>query len=191
VLGIAAGVPAWTTPAAGGGWTALGTVIASAGTAVSFTSIPTTYKHLVVRWQEVSQAPDASQYIGVRFNNDSGSSYQISGVSRTATTFTSSSAVEATTAWFESVSSAAIGRSYDTSERTKARGMFIIYDYANTSIKRAAHCQAVASTSVATSSSQIDQWCIYTPTGTAITQIDFIRSGTQTITGNFYLYGVS
>jgi hypothetical protein len=190
VLGIAAGVPAWTTPS-GGGITCIGTVIASAGTAVSFTGIPTTYKHLVVRWQEVSQAPDASQYIGVRFNNDSGTSYQTSGFSWLGSTFSLSAQAPATEAWFASASSAAIGRSYDTSERTKARGLFTIYDYADTSIKRMAHCQAVASTNVATSSSGIDQWCIYTPTGTAITQIDFIRSGSQTITGNFYLYGVS
>jgi hypothetical protein len=186
VLGIAAGVPAWTTPAGGGGLTALGTVTASAGTAVSFTSIPTTYKHLVVRWQDVFQSA-TSGYLGVRFNNNSGTVYTNKGWGQAGSRFP---AAAANTGWFDSVSLSAIGYTTDTNDQTRSVGQFIVYDYANTSIKRVSYLNT-AFTNGSSVPTGCEAWMVYGSTGTAITQIDFVRSSTQTITGTFLLYGVS
>jgi hypothetical protein len=186
VLTVSAGVPAWTTPAGGGGLTALGTVTASAGTAISFTSIPTTYKHLVVRWQDVFQSTTAG-YLGVRFNSDAGgSAYFNRGLSQTSVYLEAGGSA----AWFTDNLNAAIGRCQSGTDQTKGYGEFVIYDYANTSLKRVGKILALSNDS-SDNPRVFNAWTIYQSTGTAITSIEFVRSTTQTITGTFLLYGVS
>jgi hypothetical protein len=192
VLGIAAGVPSWTTPAAGGGLTALGTVTASAGTAIAFTSIPTTYKHLLVRWFN-AYGSDTDSYWNVRVNGDSGSVYASKYVSTNGTTLSAGRSGVYDTVFGNSASAsgAIITRLTATSNFYDrfGSGQMIIFDYANTSSRRNMQCHSYGDAGGAVFTNVVDG--LYTATGTAITQIDFVRSSTQTITGTFYLYGVS
>jgi hypothetical protein len=187
VLGIAAGVPAWTTPASGGGMTIIGTATPSAATTVSFTSIPGTYKHLMIVWQDVFQSSaTASDGWGVRLNNDTSAGLHtyfnrglgqnsITGDRGSSTLFTSSSAelrmvIPKTTTG---------STTYDS----QARGVFMVYRYTESSAK---FCEWRSSGDDAISFGNGRFG------GTsAITRIDFVRASTQTIDGNFYLYGVS
>ena len=66
--------PEWTTPAAGGGLTLLGTSIPSAATSVSFTGIAATYKHLLVTWSSINGSATTANW-NFRFNADSTSIY--------------------------------------------------------------------------------------------------------------------
>lgn len=176
--------------ASSGGITLIATATPSAATSVSFTSIPTTYRHLVVRWQEVTQSTTTG-YLGVRFNNDSTASrYFNKGFSYGASGLVQYSDAGSNAAWFASNTQAAVGYTDTTNDRLKGFGEFIIYDYATTGVKRTAHLSAVWTTN-SNDSAGIDAWTSYQETGTAITRIDFVRNSTQTITGNFYLYGVS
>jgi hypothetical protein len=191
VLSVSAGVPAWTTPAGGGGLTALGTVTASAGTAIEFTSIPTTYKHLVVRWFGVRMSVD-NQYWTVRVNGDTGSNY---GWHRTsfigATIEASRSNTLATSFGADDTNGAVIPRT-NTSGTTYDRqgaGSIVFYDYASTTLRRNIQSSSWGDGAGNAVFNNIDGY--YVPTGTAITSITFVRSSTQTITGTFLLYGVS
>lgn len=183
------GAVTFATPAAGGGITLLGTITASSATAVSFTSIPTTYKNLRVRWQQVYTSVSNS-YLGVRFNSDTSSAYSMAGFSFGPSAFVPYQVNSQSTAWFDAATNAAVGYATNTEERQRAKGEFVIYDYANTSDKRLAYCNSTFTDSTADARG-ILQWCVYTPTGTAITSIEFVRSSTQTINGKFLLYGES
>jgi hypothetical protein len=190
VLGIAAGVPAWTTPAAGGGLTPLGTATLSSATSVQFASIPGGYKHLLVRWEGL-WASSSTGVFQVRLNNDSGNNYQYRR-------FTLLNAVLAQSAipnnnFFggtggdEAVVPAMI--TSGTSYYSLGQGSLIIHDYTSTS--KIFSIEANASGRYATDIVRTWHSGYYSVSGTAITQIDFIRSSTQTVNGTFFLYGVS
>jgi hypothetical protein len=191
VLGIAAGVPAWTTPAAGGGLTLIGTATPSAATSLSFSSIPTTYKHLVVRWLGVFMDVNTG-YWNVRVNGDTASNYnwhfvrfvgataQATRANRTTTQFggnDNDSAVIPRTS--------AVGTAYDQ----HGAGSITFYDYASTTLRR--NIQSSTWGDGAGNGIWVNIDGYYASTGTAITSIDFVRSATETITGTFFLYGVS
>jgi hypothetical protein len=191
VLGIAAGVPAWTTPAAGGGLTALGTVTASAGTAIEFTSIPTTYKHLMVRWFGVFMSVD-NGYWNVRVNSDAGSSYASHRVAIVGETLSASrSNVLATAFGAPDINRSVIPRTSTsgTAYDQHGAGSIVFYDYASTTLTRNIRSSSWGDGAGNNIWSNIDGY--YLSTGTAITSITFVRSSTQTITGTFLLYGVS
>lgn len=183
------GAVTFATPATGGGITLLGTITASSATAVSFTSIPTTYKNLRVRWQQVYTSVSNS-YLGVRFNSDTSSAYSMAGFSFGPSAFVAYQVNSQSTAWFDAATNAAVGYATNSAERERAKGEFVIYDYANTSDKRLAYCNSTFTDATADARG-ILQWCVYTPTGTAITSIEFVRNSTQTINGKFFLYGES
>ena len=67
VLTVAAGVPSWATPAAGGGMTLISTTAASGGS-VSLTSIAGTFKHLLVVMSDVSVTDNSN--LKIQFNSD-------------------------------------------------------------------------------------------------------------------------
>jgi hypothetical protein len=187
VLSVVSGVPSWTTPAGGGGLTLIATATPSAATTVSFTSIPGTYKHLMIVWQDVFQSSaTASDGWGVRLNNDTTAGLHtyynrglgqssITGDRGSSTLFTSSSAelrmvIPKTTTG---------STTYDS----QARGVFMVYRYTESSAK---FCEWRSSGDDALSFGNGRFG------GTsAITQVDFVRASTQTIDGKFYLYGVS
>jgi hypothetical protein len=73
VLTVSGGVPAWATPAAGGGMTLIGSSSLS-GASVTISSIPSTYKHLMILVERAYSS--SSDYpMALRFNSDTGSNY--------------------------------------------------------------------------------------------------------------------
>jgi hypothetical protein len=191
VLSVVSGVPAWTTPSGGGGLTLIATATPSAATSLSFSSIPTTYKHLVVRFFGVFMDVNDG-YWNVRVNGDTGSNYNwhfvrflgatpdAARANRTATTFggtdNNSGVIPRT---------AASGTAYDQ----HGAGSITFYDYASTTLRRNIQSSTWGDGAGAALWVNIDGY--YASTGTAITSIDFVRSATEAITGTFYLYGVS
>jgi hypothetical protein len=193
VLSVSAGVPAWTTPAGGGGMTLIATATPSAATSLSFTSIPTTYKNLVVRWFGVYMSVETG-YWNVRVNNDSGSAYAFQYL-RAQTNALSATSQNSATQFGRADNTAAVipsTTSTSTDYGKQGGGLITFYDYAATSGTRQIQSSAM---SVSDAANAYRRWVnyngMYLATGTAITSIEFVRSSTETITGTFYLYGVS
>ena len=173
--------------ASSGGMTLIATATPSAATTVSFTSIPGTYKHLMIVWQDVFQSSaTASDGWGVRLNNDTTAGLHayfnrglgpgsITADRGSSTLFTSSSA-ELRMIIPKTTNGSTV---YDS----QARGVFMVYRYTENSAK---FCEWRSSGDDAISFGNGRFG------GTsAITQVDFVRASTQTIDGKFYLYGVS
>lgn len=73
VLTVAAGVPSWATPAATG-ITLIQETAASANTSIDFSSIPSTYKDIILYWEGLYHSTTSDEFT-LRFNSDSGSNY--------------------------------------------------------------------------------------------------------------------
>jgi hypothetical protein len=180
VLSVSGGVPAWTTPAAGGGMTLIATATPSAATSLAFTSIPTTYKHLQLVWFDVFQSV-TSPWWGIRFNNDS-TAGQYFARQRAANTSNSNATMIGT-----NNQNAPIGATTTsgTVYNSQSKGTLDIFLYTESQNK------FFRMVSINDPSDAVAEWTgVYLGTA-AVTSLDFVRSSTQTITGKFYLYGVS
>lgn len=189
VLSVSGTVPAWTTPSSGG-MTCIGTATPSAASSLSFGSIPGTYKHLLLVWDQVYGSVN-SAYWSIRLNNDSatgiytnqtfglGYASSISGDAGTDTKIGRS-----TTQRLQPIGGYATS---STAYDEHAIGGIWIYRYAETTART---FRWWSSGRDGTGNYLSEGWGNYRGTA-VITSIDFIRSSTQTITGNFYLYGVS
>jgi hypothetical protein len=173
------------------GDTLIATATPAAATSVSFSSIPTIYKNLRIRWVNVRMSVD-DQWFNVRFNGDTGSNYVWSalgavGASGTIGTTsgsgtTSFGGAQRQVGVIPSVSTFAIsGRN--------SSGVITIYDYATISDRR----QILSHANGDVGGAGVLNMCsgFYNSSSAPITSIEFVRSSTQTITGTFYLYGVS
>lgn len=193
VLSVAAGVPAWTTPAGGGGMTLIATATASAATTISFTSIPSTYKHLFLVWYGVFQSSDTKGFF-VRLNNDSASVYQVNGIAVSGTTVLNLTEANDNGFGASNVINAGVIADTENSNTvlTKtSKGSMTIYRYTDTGRRFVTWSQTSFRPNIITALWNNMQG-IYNPSsGSAVDRIDFIRSDTQTITGTIYLYGVS
>jgi hypothetical protein len=78
ILAVSAGVPAWTTPAAGGGMTLLSTTALS-GASTTINSISTAYTSLMVLVENAYAGGNID--LGLQLNADTGSNYAFSGIS--------------------------------------------------------------------------------------------------------------
>jgi hypothetical protein len=183
-------VPAWTTPAGGGGLTLIATGTPSAATTISFTSIPTTYKHLLLRWETVFQSASGQWYL--RVNSDSGSAYFMRASFIQGAGVLAEAAAGAKTSFGYNGDTAVVLRTGtgSTDYDRHGQGNFVIYDYADTAKVRTVEWNSFGEAGTA-SQTYIAARGVYSTTGTAVTDIELIRSSTQTITGTFYLYGVS
>jgi hypothetical protein len=184
VLSVSGGVPAWTTPAAGGGLTLIATATPSAATTISFTSIPSDYKHLMLIWRDTYSSSTTGGH-GVRLNNDTAAdrhSYRNLGLISSSTVARDTGTGTLFTS--DSTERMIIPRQNNSSSRSLlGYGTFTVYRYTESEPK---FCEWTGSGDVGSSfgNGQFE--------GTAaITRIDFVRSASQTINGTFYLYGVS
>jgi len=75
VLTVASGVPAWATPASGGGWTLISTSTPSGASAVDFSSISSDYSQLIVTWAGIYASANNSNFL-IRLNSDSSTAYK-------------------------------------------------------------------------------------------------------------------
>lgn len=168
----------------GGGMTLIATATPSAASTVSFTSIPTTYKMLLVKF--VARQSATNERFSVRLNNESGAIYYFTAASITGTNLTVTGGSSGNTSIGNSNQTAVVPYCATTDTSDQAQGEFWVYD-ANLSQSR--H-QTSWLSSGSTSYMTAGQAYADLATPAAISQIDFIRGGTQTITGTFYLYGV-
>ena len=176
----------WATPATGG-MTLISTATPNAATTVSFTSIPTTYKMLIVKY--VARQSTNSDYFSVQLNAQaSGHNWVATSITGNNTTLLSF--VGSNESSFASSSRYTVvppGNTTDTADQSQ--GIFEIYD-ANLSQTRHQVTWQCSGRGSVTQHSHGMGYVDLSSAG-AITQIDFIRSSTQTITGTFYLYGVA
>jgi hypothetical protein len=185
------GAVAFATPAAGGGFTLIATATLSSATGVQFSSIPSGYKHLLVRWDGM-WASSATGVLQVRLNNNSGSNYQYRRVVIASGVLAQSAGTNNATEFGGTSGDEGVVQAMPTSATnyySLCQGSLIIYDYTSTS--KIFPIETTCSTRYSTVPAKNWYEGYYSVSGTAITQIDFIRSSTQTINGNFYLYGVS
>ena len=187
VLSVSGGVPAWTTPA-GGGMTLIATATPSGASSVSFTSIPGTYKHLVLIVAEAYQN-SINESWSLRFNNDS-SNYQWNG--------------------------AAIGSSNDIGAETNGNALPGLGYHNHAQIQRTTASSSTYSrhgrshTLICRYSEAENKTVFWTSQGyeatrghqsalcsgqwrdaSVITRVDLVATSTQTVTGKIFLYGVS
>jgi hypothetical protein len=188
VLTVAGGVPTWAAPAAGGGMTLIATATASAASTVSFTSISTDYKQLIVVWNN-AQFSVAADYWQVTLNNDTGSNYHYNGLNHPNNASHTAIAVSAGTSFGNSNSTAPFGNNdIGATEANKNRGFFMIYNADQTTGRKTVfYRNNYRDDSVGQMIRDVAGEYFGT---SAISQIDFVRSGASTMTGTFRLYGV-
>ena len=118
----------WTTVTSGG-LTLIQETVASANSAIDFTSIPGTYKQLMLVWDGIYHSTSGSSF-DIRFNSDSGSNY------KTQTTYWDGGAFASTGGDFTSLISGAsnyspFGKVITASNNYPAAGFLLIDNYAS------------------------------------------------------------
>jgi hypothetical protein len=183
VIGIAAGVPAWTTPDSGS-YTELATGTLS-GASVALSSIPSTYRDVVLVLRAYRPNADGDQ-IYFYYNNDTTSIYQNVGVSSAGET---------------SVGGAPSGTmrfGYDVDSAVYANNFSYLrtYEYASAVNFKTAHYHFMHTPSSGTATNQAYGWQLaLTRLSSAINRIDIaIRtaggSASSFLGGTYTLYGV-
>lgn len=177
----------WAAPAAGG-MTLLSTINASAATSLSFTSISADYTNLVLTWEKVYQTTTDSAYWSMRLNNDTTADNHVINGLYWAGSATGTGATA--TSFGNNFANAPIIGAFNGSDLYgyNCYGAAVIYNYSD-----AARGTFGNYTSTARGDAGGYRWnnidFVYEGTS-AISRIDFIRSGSQSITGTFRLYGV-
>ena len=177
VLKVAGGVPTWAAPAAGGGMTQIATGSLSS-TLVLISSIPATYKNLVLVIRQHSNGTSNSD-IRVRFNNDS-TAGRHGGNSSGGTYYTNTT----------------FGGTYanigDDSNNSATTGLIsaTFYDYTNTTTWKMMVSDTLSAASTATNFNYSRRLGFYNQT-TAISSLGLIPQSGSFNTGTYILYGVS
>lgn len=180
----------WATSASGG-MTLIATATPSAATTLSFTSIPTTYTELLVLWKNVRLS--AVDSWGVRLNNTSASTdYDYTGLRTTSTNASPFQFFYNGNQFGEDGWSGPIVRSTSsaTDYQQQTYGWFKIYR-ANVAENHEVEWWTKGYDSVNGYDRFGNCMGFHRGSSAAITQIDFIRQGSSTITGTFYLYGIN
>jgi hypothetical protein len=134
VLAVSGGVPAWTTSSSGG-ITLISETVASGLSSLSLSSIPSTYKDLLLTWHGIFPSATATSGFAIRLNNNStAATYQgalmtSSGSSTTNNRFSATDISNATV-----IGSAPFGWYLNTASadlQKNAAGSLIIYNYAS------------------------------------------------------------
>jgi len=177
-----ASAPEWSTlPSAG--QTLITTTTLSAATAISFTSIPTTYKSL--RFVFIA-CRSTSSYWNATFNNDTAGNYQTqaSAAATTGGNSTNGSAGAGAT----NARLGIIPATFDGQNNGSCNGYMQIDNYTSTTLQRTGVWQCAGYDG--------SYYCTtgafnYHNNGTAITRVDFVRGSTQTINGEIQLWGIA
>ena len=124
----------FTWIAAAGGVTLISETVASANSSLALSSIPQTYKHLILTWHGIQLSANNTGF-GMRFENDSGSNYACSGfggeTANSGTTYTVF--VIRASATSADNGARAFGFGNDSADiHNSASGSLIIYNYAST-----------------------------------------------------------
>ncbi len=177
----------WATVSAG--WTLISTATLSGSTGISFTSIPTTYSQLRIICSDIYvNTATSAQWMYMRFNNDStADNYVDTGWVQQAGGFATSRVTN--DAHGKNAQLAPIQPpTQSTSVANEPYRSFSIIEILNPSDTTRAKMTRWTSMG---NESQGTVTAMGRYKGTsAISQIDFIRNGTSTYTGNVYLYGI-
>jgi hypothetical protein len=173
----------WATPSAGA-FTLIATATPSAASTFSFTSIPSTYKHLFVLVPELRWAA-TGQSVKMRFATGSYYSSRVQGTADNAGTFMYSTERGETYFGQSSQLNCPIQKGYTSAgvfgDISSASAIWI-YDYTNTA-DRVVVWNAGGNGGIMTGIGIYDHTAV-------ISNIDFLTTG-STVTGTAYLYGVS
>jgi hypothetical protein len=178
-----------TLSASGGGGTYTlinDTTLGSAQASVTFSSIPNTYKYLVVLFSVRSSDQASANNIIVRFNGDSGSNYDYRQLYSASSVGTDAAA--ATTG-------IVVGAFTPTSGPTGAfsPGTFTIFDYASTSKGKAISGTSGRSDTTSAANQNVNvHYGFWRTTGSAVTSLTVLPAAGNLATDcRFTLYGVS
>lgn len=192
VLTVASGVPSWSTPSSGG-MTLISTVVPSASTGFSFSSISGSYKHLLLTWSGILHSNNSTAF-DVRLNANSGSNYNSMVYYGANTTLTQANAGNATS---YNPTVPVFGKNVANSGfHNTNSGYLWLYDYANTSYAKQCSGAWVFYDSSGAVHTQIWNSQMTFDILTAISSIDITRlsgTGTMTITtnGSVKLWGMA
>lgn len=163
----------------------------SSGT-ISFTSIPSTFQHLQLRYiGKSTQGGSATEYnYTIRFNNDTGSNYAYHALRGQGSAAGASGTASGTSI---STTYATISNSATARANMHGVGILDIHDYTSTSKNKTLKGFIGASTNA--SSSGVDNVNLFSglwfATPAAINRIDLILgTGSWTTTSSFALYGI-
>lgn len=161
------------------------TTLASDATNITFSSIPSGFSALRLEIQARSDATATSDPVGVQFNSDTDSHYDIQSVSSNNSTTTSASAVAQTSAQASLVPAAS-----DTRAAIASAITVVIPNYDKTTFEKSLHVEGGFADSTAANCYAVLQTCSWRSTS-AITSIKlFPQVGTNFKTGSrAVLYG--
>jgi hypothetical protein len=198
ILTVAGGVPSWATPAASGGITLITETVANANSSISFTSISSSYKQLLLVWDGIYHSTTGSIF-SLRMNNSSGNVYNGLTHSNATTTGNAVGTFHNAQSYVAEGSGLGLfGRATDivTPISYHVRGWFLIDNYASTTKMKPYRTEfEYGDNSGATQVIGARSNGSFSDT-TAVTSLDIVRlSGSATITNSadtsIRLYGVS
>jgi hypothetical protein len=185
VLAVNSGAtaPEWVTPAAGGGFTEISSTSPSGVSTVTFSSIPATYKHLVVSVKNLKIATPNFLDLRVRFNGITSTDYVFYAIKVIANSVTGATAGSQTAMRFGDTTADA------TNNFRNLFGEIWIYNYA------VAHNPSITgqmSGAVSGGDRAYSTFRGLLDSQQAVTSITLFDNGSQNFTGGtIYLYGVS
>jgi hypothetical protein len=182
VLTVTSGIPSWQTPAAGGGMTLISTTTLS-GTSTTLSSIPGTYKALILYFRDMFCSTDDS--FRIRFNSDATSNaYSYAGCSFEGNTSGTGAAVMGVldTSVMLQQQATPSAAANDNAATMK------LYDYANTAAFKFFESDSYMTTP---SRKQIESKRGFWKNTSAISSILITNAGGFTQNGTVLLYGVA
>lgn len=179
----------WATPSAGG-MTLISETVASANSSLSLSSIPGTYKQLLLLWSGIYHSATGTSF-SVRFNNNSGTDYSEIFMRGTATSLQTNSALGS------SISEASLFgyQQTSTSIQNLVSGYLLVDNYASTT-KHKYYEYSTGFRNVGAAEIWRYSGSGFWEETAAITSLDIVRpSGTATFSNStntsIRLYGVS
>jgi len=191
VLTVSGGVPSWQTSSSGG-MTLISETVASAVTGITFGSIPSTYKQLLLMWSGTNHSTSGSGFV-VRFNNNSSSIYTENYVSFSASTLANNGSTGDSVGGGLGLST--FGAENNTSDvRYTSKGFLLIDNYASTT-KAKTFETTFFYRNIANNANVSYNGVGYYDSTTAITSLDIVRTyGTATLSNTtnttIRLYGL-
>jgi hypothetical protein len=176
----------WAT-AASGGMTLISTASPSGATTISFTSIPTTYKQLYLFWDLYHSS--STEYLYIRLNNYTAGDYYAAGLQITNNSVTYNVA-NGNSGFGDSNTLSPVDYSNGSAAGQRYKGNMTI-ERANEAVDHIVNWTTYGKNNATNGLYGCNATGIYDGTAAAVSRLDFIRSGTQTITGTVSLYGVN
>ena len=188
--------PEWATPASGGGMTLISETVASGLSSLSLSSIPGTYKQLLLVWHGITHSGTGSRFV-IRFNNSSGA-YGGSAISALGATTIGRGYNHNAVELDGGTNSAPFGVSANFSasdQNAHANGQLLLDDYASTTKYKGFYTTwgYYNNSAAVYTSAKVDAYFLDT---SAITSVDIVRIGGSATFSNatnttIRLYGVS